>query len=120
MLNAFAVIIMISEIPLVRIRFNCLHFKGTQCILKFYLKVKQSGRKSKPSHSSAADPPSYDLLEAKEEGFFADATVTSESGKEVLTIYWYQILLNYFMSTIIIHECVSTSLIFYIYIFQYF
>ena len=49
--------------------------------------MKQAGRKSKPSHSSAADQPSYDLLEAKEEGFFADATVTSESGKEVLTTY---------------------------------
>ena len=30
---------------------------------------------------------------------------------EVLTIYWYQILSKYFMSTIEIHECVSTSTI---------
>ena len=31
----------------------------------------------------------------------------------ILTIYWYQILLKYFMSNIEIHDCVSTSLVFY-------
>ena len=30
-----------------------------------------------------------------------------------ITIYWYQILLKYFMSTIEIHKGVSTSLVFY-------